>query len=77
MRRRVIRDFHNSLGFNVFCRQFLERASVARELRAAAMLLRRSLGRVSVAEALDFSREDRRFVRPFFESRLLITREAM
>jgi hypothetical protein len=42
-----------------------ERASVARELHAAAMLLRRGLGRVGVAEALDFARQDGRFVRPF------------
>jgi len=54
-----------------------ERSSVARELHAAAMLLRRGLGRVSVAEALDFSRQDDRFVRPFPESRFLTTREAM
>src|ERR1700747_2922227 len=54
-----------------------ERSSVARELHAAAMLLRRGLGSVSVAEALDFSRQDGRFVRPFPESRFLTTREAM
>jgi hypothetical protein len=54
-----------------------ERSSVARELHVAAILLRRGLGRVSVAEALDFSRQDGRFVRPFPESRFLTTREAM
>jgi AAA domain len=54
-----------------------ERSSVARELHAAAMLLRRGLGRVSVAEALDFTRKDDRFMRPFAESRFLTTREAM
>ena len=41
-----------------------ERSSVARELHAAAMLLRRGLGRVNVAEALDFARKDGRFMRP-------------
>jgi len=54
-----------------------ERSSVARELHAAAMLLRRGLGRVSAAEALDFVRQDGRFMRPFEESRFLTTREAM
>jgi conjugative relaxase-like TrwC/TraI family protein len=54
-----------------------ERSSVARELHAAAMPLRRGLGRVSVAEALNFSRQDGRFVRPLPESRFLTTREAM
>src|SRR5262249_39538639 len=52
-----------------------ERFSVARELHAAAMLLRRGLGRVSVAEALDFTREEGRFIRPFPGSRFLTTRE--
>jgi ATP-dependent exoDNAse (exonuclease V) alpha subunit len=54
-----------------------ERSSVARELRAAAMLLRRGLGRVSVVEALDFVRRDGRFMRPFPESRFLTTHEAL
>jgi hypothetical protein len=54
-----------------------ERSSVARELHAAAMLLRRGLGRVNVAQALDFARQDGRFLRPFPESRFLTTREAM
>jgi hypothetical protein len=54
-----------------------ERSSVDRELHAAAMLLRRGLGRVNVAEALDFARKDDRFMRPFPESRFLTTREAM
>jgi hypothetical protein len=54
-----------------------ERSNVARELHVAAMLLRRGLGRVSVAEALSFSRQDGRFVRSFPESRFLTTREAM
>jgi hypothetical protein len=54
-----------------------ERSSIARELHAAAMLLRRGLGEVSVAEALDFIRRDRRLLRPFPESRFLTTREAM
>jgi hypothetical protein len=54
-----------------------ERFSVARELHAAAMLLRRGLGKVKVAEALDFIRKDGRFIRPFAESRFLTTREAM
>jgi hypothetical protein len=51
-----------------------ERSSVARELHAAAMLLRRGLGRVTVAEALEFVRKDGRFMRPFAESRFLTTR---
>src|SRR5271166_14076 len=54
-----------------------ERASVARELHAAAMLLRRGLGAVRVTEALDFMRRDGRFLRPFSQSRFLTTREAM
>jgi conjugative relaxase-like TrwC/TraI family protein len=54
-----------------------ERLSVARELHAAAMLLRRGLGKVKVAEALDFIRKDSRFIRPFAESQFLTTREAM
>jgi AAA domain-containing protein len=40
-----------------------ERSSVARELHAAGMLLRRGIGRVSVEEARVFARNDRRFVR--------------
>ena len=54
-----------------------ERSSVARELHAAAMLLRRGLGKVGVSDALDFIRRDGRFLRPFPESRFLTTREAM
>jgi conjugative relaxase-like TrwC/TraI family protein len=54
-----------------------ERFSVARELHAAAMLLRRGLGKIKVAEALDFIRNDERFIRPFAESRFLTTREAI
>src|SRR5207249_4744127 len=46
-----------------------ERFSVARELHAAAMLLRRGLGKVGVSDALDFIRRDGRFLRPFPESR--------
>jgi ATP-dependent exoDNAse (exonuclease V) alpha subunit len=41
------------------------------------MLLRRGLGKVKVAEALDFIRKDSRFIRPSTESRFLTTREAM
>ena len=41
------------------------------------MLLRRGLGAVRVAEALDFIRRDGRFLRPFAKSRFLTTREAM
>jgi AAA domain len=54
-----------------------ERFSVARELHAAAMLLRRGLCKVKVSEALDFIRKDGRFLRPFPESRFVTTREAM
>jgi conjugative relaxase-like TrwC/TraI family protein len=54
-----------------------ERSSVASELHAAAMLLRRGLGVVRVTEALDFIRRDGRFLRPFPESRFLTTRKAM
>jgi hypothetical protein len=41
------------------------------------MLLRRGLGRVKLAEALDFIRRDGRFMRPLPESLFLTTREAM
>jgi hypothetical protein len=54
-----------------------ERFSVARELHAAAMLLRRGLGKIEVAEALDFIRKDARFIWPFAESRFVTTKEAM
>jgi hypothetical protein len=47
---------------NLAIQHLFERASVARELHAAAMLLRRGIGRVSVEEARGFARADDRFV---------------
>jgi hypothetical protein len=41
-----------------------ERSSVARELHAAGMLLRRGIGRVSVEAARIFAQTDSRFIRP-------------
>ncbi len=41
-----------------------ERSSVARELHAAGMLLRRGIGRVSVEAARIFVQTDSRFTRP-------------
>ena len=52
-----------------------ERVSVARELHAAAMLLRRGIGRVSVEEARGFARTDERFVRR--RGDLITTHEAL
>ena len=48
---------------NLAIQHLFERASVARELHAAGMLLRRGIGRVSVEEARGFARADDRFVR--------------
>jgi hypothetical protein len=50
-----------------------ERGSVARELHAAGMLLRRGIGRVSVEGARVFASTDDCFVRP--GSDLVTTRE--
>jgi conjugative relaxase-like TrwC/TraI family protein len=48
---------------NLAIQHLFERVSVARELHAAAMLLRRGIGRMSVEEARGFARTDERFVR--------------
>ena len=60
---------------NLAIQHLFERASVARELHAAAMLLRRGIGRVSVEEARGFARTDDRFVRPGAD--LVTTREVL
>jgi hypothetical protein len=49
---------------NLALEHLFERASVARELHAAGMLLRRGIGRVSVEEARLFASTDDFFVRP-------------
>jgi hypothetical protein len=49
---------------NLALQHLFERASVARELHAAGMLLRRGIGRVSVEEARVFASTDDFFVRP-------------
>src|SRR5215469_7848130 len=54
-----------------------ERASVARELHAAGMLLRRGIGRVSVDQAKAFAAQDARFVRPYAGARVMTTREVL
>jgi conjugative relaxase-like TrwC/TraI family protein len=54
-----------------------ERASVARELHAAGMLLRRGIGRVSVNQAKAFAAQDARFVRPYAGARVMTTREVL
>ena len=54
-----------------------ERASVARELHAAAMLLRRGIGRVSVEEARVFAKADSRFMRADPNGALVTTREVL
>jgi conjugative relaxase-like TrwC/TraI family protein len=54
-----------------------ERSSVARELHAAGMLLRRGIGRVSVEEARDFVKTDPRFVRLDPAGTLVTTREVL
>jgi conjugative relaxase-like TrwC/TraI family protein len=53
----------NQTAKNLAIQHLFERASVARELHAAAMLLRWGMGRVSVEEARVFARTDDRFVR--------------
>jgi hypothetical protein len=52
-----------------------EGVSLVRELYAAAMLLRRGIGRVSVGEALRFARSDPRLLRP--GNNLVTTREVL
>src|SRR6516225_2368960 len=54
-----------------------ERSSIARELHAAGMLLRRGIGRVSVDQAKAFTANDPRFVRPHPNAHILTTREVM
>jgi conjugative relaxase-like TrwC/TraI family protein len=54
-----------------------ERSSIARELHAAGMLLRRGIGRVSVDQARVFAAQDPRFVRPHPAARVLTTREVL
>jgi hypothetical protein len=54
-----------------------ERSSVARELHAAGMLLRRGIGRVSVEAARIFAQTDSRFIRPDPTGSLLTTREVL
>jgi hypothetical protein len=52
-----------------------ERASVARELHTAGMLLRSGIGRVSVEEARVFANADTRFMRPDPNRALVTTRD--
>ena len=52
-----------------------EGVSVVRELHAAAMLLRRGIGRVSIEEALEFTSIDARFMRA--GNNLVTTREVL
>ena len=54
-----------------------ERSSIARELHAAGMLLRRGIGRVSVDQAKAFAASDPRFVRPHPAARVVTTREVL
>jgi hypothetical protein len=54
-----------------------ERSSIARELHAAGMFLRRGIGRVSVDQAKAFAANDSRFVRPHPAARVLTTREVL
>ncbi|HTD15910.1 MAG TPA: AAA family ATPase [Chthoniobacterales bacterium] len=54
-----------------------ERSSIARELHAAGMLLRRGIGRVSVDQAKAFAFQDPRFVRPDPGARIVTTREVL
>ena len=51
--------------------------SVARELHAAAMLLRRGIGKITVQEAQSFARSDGRFIRLDATGKLLTTREVL
>jgi conjugative relaxase-like TrwC/TraI family protein len=60
---------------NLALEHLFERASVARELHAAGMLLRRGIGQVSVEEARAFASIDDVFVRP--RSDLVTTREVL
>ena len=54
-----------------------ERSSIARELHAAGMLLRRGIGRVSVDQAKAFAANDSRFIRPHPGGRVITTREVL
>jgi hypothetical protein len=54
-----------------------ERSSIARELHAAGMLLRRGIGSVSVDQAKAFAANDPRFVRPHAAARIVTTREVL
>ncbi|MBV8140488.1 MAG: relaxase domain-containing protein, partial [Verrucomicrobia bacterium] len=56
-------------------RHLFEQVSVRRELHVAAMLLRRGLARVSLADALGWSKSDPRFTWPDPSGRLVSTRE--
>ena len=60
---------------NLALEHVFERASVARELHVAGMLLRRGVGQVSVEEARVFASTDDRFVRP--GSNLVTTLEVL
>ena len=60
---------------NLALEHLFERASVARELHAAGMLLRRGIGRVSVEEARLFTSTEDFFVRP--GSGVVTTREVL
>jgi conjugative relaxase-like TrwC/TraI family protein len=60
---------------NLALEHLFERASVARELHAAGMLLRRGIGRVSVEEARLFTSTEDFFLRP--GSGLVTTREVL
>jgi conjugative relaxase-like TrwC/TraI family protein len=57
--------------------ELFERRSLVRELQAAAMLLRRGIGRVSVLDAEAFAKSEREFVRPDPGGRLVTTREVL
>ena len=64
-----------SVAKNLALQHLFERASVARELHAAGMLLRRGIGRVSVEEARVFATTDECFVR--LGSDLVTAREVL
>jgi len=57
--------------------ELFERRSLVRELHAAAMLLRRAIGRVSVIEAEAFAKSESEFVRPDPGGKLVTTREVL
>jgi conjugative relaxase-like TrwC/TraI family protein len=54
-----------------------ERSSIARELHAAGMLLRRGIGRVSVDQAKAFAANDPRFIRSHPGAKVVTTREVL